>query len=64
MKNNPTTNILLIIVAILLIINLWATLSINRYQIVSRASGQVVLVDKLNGTYKPIAREPQYQKKP
>ena len=63
MKSSILTNALLIIVAILLVVNLWATLSINRYHIVSRET-YIFRVDKLNGTYEPVVSKSWREKNP
>ena len=63
MRNNWFTNILLIIVAILLIANLWATLAINRYHIAYK-NLNFYRIDKLTGTYEHIKSKEWKEKHP
>lgn len=53
MKSSIFTNVLLIVVAILLIVNLWATFSINRYHVVSYDTKELEYF-MLKGTDKQI----------
>jgi hypothetical protein len=63
MKNNWLTNILLIIVAILLIANLWFTLSVQRYHIVYKDLN-FYRIDKLTGTYEHVKSKEWKEKNP